>query len=73
VAIGSILTGFSVTTLQPINGPITFALNDSTTFATASQETGVAEPSTFVMVLAAAAMLGASHQRDAPGPCSDKL
>jgi hypothetical protein len=67
VAIGSTLTGFSFTALQRIDGPITFALNDSTTFTTAVQETGVPEPATFVMLLSAAA-LGVCYRFTAARP-----
>jgi hypothetical protein len=56
VAIGSSLAGFSVTTLQPIDGPILFALNDSTTFGTAVQST-VPEPGTFILLLSIVAAL----------------
>src|SRR4051794_17330317 len=62
VAIGGTLAGFSFTTLQRVNGPITFALNDSTTFATAVQATGAPDPATFVMLLLAAAALCTRHQ-----------
>lgn len=55
VAVGSALTGFSFTALEPINGPITFALNNSTTFATAIQGAPTPEPATFVMLFLAAA------------------
>ena len=51
VSIGGTLAGFSFTALQRINGPITFALNDSPTFATAAQATGAPEPATFVLLL----------------------
>jgi hypothetical protein len=63
LATGSTLTGFSFTTLERINGPITFALNDSTAFATAVQgAAGVPEPATFVMLLLATAVLGVCHR-----------
>jgi hypothetical protein len=62
VAIGSSLSGFSFTAVQPIEGPINFALNDSTTFAAAVQGSGVPEPATFVMLLPVAAALGFSHR-----------
>src|SRR5215472_6305687 len=58
VPIGGTLSGFSFTTLQPITGPIRFALNDSTTFSTAVQGTSVPEPASFVLLLSAAAALG---------------
>lgn len=58
VPIGGTLAGFSFTALQRINGPITFALNDSPAFATAAQATGAPEPATFVLLLLAAAVLG---------------
>ena len=57
VAIGSILAGFSFTTLQPINGPIPFALNDSTNFDTAVQA-AAPEPGTFILLFSVAAALG---------------
>ena len=37
LAIGNALSGFSFVALQPFSGRIQFALNDSTTFATAVQ------------------------------------
>lgn len=61
VAAGSTLAGFSFTTLQPIDGPILFALNDSTSFATAVQGT-VPEPGTFILLLSVVAALGVRHR-----------
>jgi hypothetical protein len=58
LAIGRALTGFSFTTLQPINGPITFALNGSTTFETAVQPSSVPEPATLILLLTVVAGLG---------------
>ena len=60
VQIGIALTGFSFRTLQPINGPITFALNSSTSFDTAVPLASVPEPSPFVLLLFAA-VLGFGH------------
>jgi hypothetical protein len=57
VAAGSSLAGFSFTTLQPINGPILFAVNDSTSFDTAVQA-AVPEPGTFILLFTVAAALG---------------
>jgi hypothetical protein len=62
VAIGGGLKGFSFATLQPIHGPIRFALNDSTTFNTAMQGTAAPEPATFVMLLCATAALAFLHR-----------
>jgi hypothetical protein len=53
--------GFSVTTLQPIDGPILFALNDSTSFDTAVQAS-VPEPGTFILLLSVAAALGVRYR-----------
>jgi hypothetical protein len=51
VGIGSSLVGFSFRTVQPITGPITFALNGSSTFETAVQVPAAPEPATFLMLL----------------------
>jgi len=51
VQIGVPLTGFSFRTLRPITGPITFALNDSTTFDTAVLGPEAPEPAPLPMLL----------------------
>jgi hypothetical protein len=58
VHIGTALTGFSFRTLQPINGPITFGLNGSTTLDTAVPGSSVPEPPTLLVLLFAIALLG---------------
>jgi len=62
VPIGEALAGFSFTTLQPITGPIRFALNDSTTFSTAVQGTSVPEPATFLLLVPVLATLGVRYR-----------
>jgi hypothetical protein len=73
VAIGGHLSGFSFTASQPITGPITFALNGSTTFETAVQASSVPEPSMLVILLAMFAALGVWHgfTRNRPPQCGD--
>jgi hypothetical protein len=51
VRIGNMLGGFSFTALQPITGPITFAVNGSTTFEPAVQGPPAPEPATFLLLL----------------------
>jgi hypothetical protein len=58
VPIGGTLTGFSFTTLRPIEGTITFALNDSTTFAPAVRGPSAPEPATYLLLLPVAVVLG---------------
>lgn len=58
VAIRSSLSGFSFTTLHAITGPISFALNGSTTLATAVQTSGVPEPPPPILLLPSLALLG---------------
>ena len=56
VGVGNSLGGFSFLSSVRIGGPITFALNGSTTFDTAQEVSGVPEPSTFESMLAAIAV-----------------
>lgn len=60
VGVGKALPGFSFTTLKPINGPIRFALNGSTTLDTAvpGVVSNVPEPGTMALLLLAFVALG---------------
>ncbi|MFL6447906.1 MAG: PEP-CTERM sorting domain-containing protein [Bryobacteraceae bacterium] len=62
LAIGSARSGFSFTSLGRINGPITFALNNSTTFAAAVPPADAPEPATLAMLLAGFAGLAIWHR-----------
>jgi hypothetical protein len=62
VAIGNQLAGFSFTSLQAITGPITFALDGSSTFEPAVQGPPAPEPATFLMLLPLAIALGVARR-----------
>jgi hypothetical protein len=58
VAISSSLSGFSFTATQPVDVPITFALNGTTDFAPAQEVSGAPEPTTFILLLPLLAAMG---------------
>jgi hypothetical protein len=58
IQIGDSLGGFSFTSSEEITGPLTFALNGSTTFASAELVSSVPEPSLSVVWLLCAAYFG---------------
>jgi hypothetical protein len=65
LAIGNALSGFSFVALQPFSGRIQFALNDSTTFATAVQGApAVPGPGTFVLLASTAVAIGVRRRLD---------
>jgi len=53
IGLGSSLSGFSFVASQQVSGPITFALNGSTTFDTAREVSSVPEPATLALLLVA--------------------